>query len=405
MKLFILLTLVAVPLVVFAEGEAVTSIQGIFYLDQAPIEIDIRNGRISKITRLPETEAENLKTYIAPGFIDIQINGYASIDFSGEDLTVDGVRTATETLWKDGVTTFFPTIITNSHERIKNNFTVLAEAAQQGDMGLSIPGFHLEGPYISPEDGFRGAHLKEFVRQPDWQQFETYYDAADSKILFLTLAPEMDGAIELTQRAVAKGVVVGIGHTGADAAQIKKAVDAGASISTHLGNGCANMIHRHNNPLWPQLADDRLSPSLIVDGHHLLPEEVQTFYKVKGPQRVLLISDALDLAGMPPGEYVAGGKKVVMTPDGTIKYPEQNVLAGASLPIGRGVQNIIAFTGCSLADAVHMATRNQAQHFGLTDRGEIVPGKRADLVAFSMQNGEITIEKTILAGKAVYSRK
>ncbi len=393
-------------LTTFACGENdMMAVEGLYYLDHSPVRIEIQNGIIRKIIRLPESESTQCDTYIAPGFIDIQINGYASVDFSGPDLTVDGIRKATQTLWQKGVTTFFPTIITNSHERIKTNFEILAEATNEPEIGLSIPGFHLEGPYISAEDGFRGAHLKEFVRQPDVAQFDDYQKAADGKIVFLTLAPEVEGAEALIEHAVASGVVVGIGHTGANTQHIKMAVDAGASISTHLGNGCANMIHRHNNPLWPQLADDRLFPSLIVDGHHLLPEEVQTFYKVKGPERVLLISDALDLAGLPPGEYMAGGKKVVMTPDGTIKYPEQNVLAGASLPISRGVQNIMAYTQCSLADAIHMATRNQARHFGLTDRGEILPGKRADLVLFTLKDGELEVQETILDGNVVYKSK
>lgn len=396
-----LFTLLLLMTFAFGKNE-ITSVEGLYYLDNAPVRIEIENGIIRKIIRLPESQTSKFDTYIAPGFIDIQINGYASVDFSGPDLTVDGIRKATQTLWQKGVTTFLPTIITNSHERIKTNFEILAAATKEKDIGPSIPGFHLEGPYISAEDGFRGAHLKEFVRQPDVTQFADYQKSADGKILFLTLAPEIDGAESLIEYAVANGVVVGIGHTGANTQQIKMAADAGASISTHLGNGCANMIHRHNNPLWPQLADDRLSPSLIVDGHHLLPDEVQTFYKVKGPERVLLISDALDLAGLPPGEYMAGGKKVVMTPDGTIKYPEQNVLAGASLPISRGVQNIMAYTQCSLADAIHMATRNQARHFGLSDRGEILPGKRADMVLFTFKEGTIEIKKTFLNGRVVF---
>ncbi|MBN1482666.1 N-acetylglucosamine-6-phosphate deacetylase [candidate division KSB1 bacterium] len=404
MKCRIVLLVFFLTPMLLGQGEHVSHIEGLFYLDQSPVRIDIKDGILSKIVRLPESDKSSYNSYIAPGFIDVQINGYASIDFSGADLTVDGIRRATRALWQNGVTTFFPTIITNSHQRIKTNFAVLAEALRQEDIGHSIPGFHLEGPYISPEDGFRGAHLQEFVRQPDINQLSEYQKAADGKILFLTLAPEIEGAIDLVEYAVAHGIIVGIGHTAADAEQIRRAVDAGASISTHLGNGCANMIHRHNNPLWPQLADDRLSPSLIVDGHHLRPEEVRTFYKVKGAERVLLISDALDLAGMPPGEYIAGGKKVVMTPDGTIKYPEQNVLAGASLPIGRGVQNIMIYTQCSLADAVHMASRNPARHFGLSDRGEIVPGKRADLVVFTRNGDTLEVQKTILAGKIVYAQ-
>ncbi|MBN1558653.1 N-acetylglucosamine-6-phosphate deacetylase [candidate division KSB1 bacterium] len=402
MKRLIIIGTFIIHSALLAMGDIVQSVEGLFYLDQSPIRIEIDDGVISRIVRLPESQKDHLD-YIAPGFIDIQINGYASIDFSGENLSLENIRQATRALWENGVTTFFPTIITNSHERIKANFVILAKAALEEDIGLSIPGFHLEGPYISSEDGFRGAHLKEFVRQADVAQFLEYDAAADGKILLLTLAPELEGAIDLIEAAVSRGMVVAIGHTAANAEQIKRAVDAGASISTHLGNGCANMIHRHDNPLWPQLSDDRLSPSLIVDGHHLRPEEVRTFYKVKGAERVLLISDALDLAGLPPGEYLAGGKKVVMTPDGLIKYPEQNVLAGASLPIGHGVQNIMAWTHCSLADAIHMATRNQARHFGLDDRGELRPGKRADLVVFSLQDGKLKVMRTILAGAEVFS--
>ncbi|MBN1465270.1 N-acetylglucosamine-6-phosphate deacetylase [candidate division KSB1 bacterium] len=402
MKWFSALLLITLASLLPAAEQRVRSVEGLFYLDQTPVRIDIADGIIAKIIRLPESQKASAN-YIAPGLIDIQINGYASIDFSGENLSVAGVRQATQALWEEGVTTFLPTLITNSHERLNANFEILAEAARDEEIGPSIPGFHLEGPYISSKDGFRGAHLKEFVRQPEVAQFLQYQAAAEDKILFLTLAPEVDGAIELIEAAVSRGVVVGIGHTAANAEQIKRAVDAGASISTHLGNGCANMIHRHDNPLWPQLADDRLAASLIVDGHHLRREQVQTFYKVKGSERILLISDALDLAGLPPGEYMAGGKKVVMTPEGIIKYPEQNVLAGASLPISRGVQNIMAYTHCSLADAIHMATRNQARHFGFGDRGELLPGKRADLVIFALQDGELQVRRTIVAGREVFS--
>jgi len=383
-----------------------TSVEGLFYLDGTPVTIEIVDGRISKIIRKDRIEdARFANVYVAPGFIDNQVNGYMGVAFAGEGLTVADVRKATEALWKAGVTTYLPTLTTNTHELLMHNFAVMAKAIKDPQLALSIPGFHLEGPYISPEDGYRGAHVKKWVRPPDWNEFMQFYQAADGKILEVSLAPEIDGAMDFIHNCVEKGIVVALAHHHASAKIIKQAIDAGAVLATHLGNGCANMIHRHNNPLWPQLADDRLMASIIVDGHHLRPEEVQVFYKVKGPERTLITSDVTSLAGMPPGEYTKRGRTVVLTEDGMIKLPAQNVLAGSASPITKGVGNIMRFTQCSLADAVHMASRNQARLFGLTDRGEIKPGKRADLVLFTIENDVINIKKTILAGKTVYEAK
>lgn len=384
-------------------AEKQKSVEGLFYLDKMPVTIEIVDGKISKIIRKKSVDDPNMAdVYVAPGLIDNQVNGYMSVSFTGEGLTVEGVRKATRALWKAGVTTFLPTLTTNSHERLLENFSVLATAVQDPEIGQSIPGYHLEGPYISPVDGYRGAHLKQFVRPPDWQEFMQFYQAADGKILQVSLAPEIDGAFDFIRKCIDKGIVVALAHHNAPADIVKKAVDAGAAISTHLGNGCANMIHRHNNPLWPQLADDRLMASIIVDGHHLRPEEVQVFYKVKGPERTIITSDVTSLAGMPPGEYTTRGRTVVLTPDGMIKFPAQNVLAGSASPITRGVGNIMRFTQCSLADAIHMASRNQARLYGLSDRGEIRPGKRADLILFRLENSEVKIIKTIVAGKVVF---
>ena len=222
------------------------------------------------------------------------------------------------------------------------------------------------------------------------------------RILQVTVAPEIDGAMEFIQKCVRQGIIVALGHHNGSADEIKQAIDSGASIATHLGNGCANMIHRHNNPLWPQLADDRLMASIIVDGFHLRPEEVQVFFKAKGVERIVLTSDVTKLAGMPPGLYNYDGREVVLTPDGMVKFPAQNVLAGAASPISKGVGNIIRFTQCSLAEAIHMTSRNPARLCGLNKRGEIRPGNRADLILFTMDNGKMVIKKTIIAGEVVY---
>jgi N-acetylglucosamine-6-phosphate deacetylase len=386
-----------------SEKEQVTEVSGIFYLDNASVTIKIKDGLIEKIVRTPQAKDANSAAYIAPGLFDNQVNGYMEVAFAGEGLTVAGVRRATEGLWKAGVTTYLPTLTTNSHELLVKNFQVMAESVKDPQISLSIPGFHLEGPYISPIDGYRGAHIKEWVRPPDWQEFMKFYEAADQKIIQVSLAPEIEGAFDFIQNCRKLGIVVGLAHHNGSAEIVKKAVDAGAAISTHLGNGCANMIHRHQNPLWPQLAEGRLLASIIVDGFHLRPEEVQTFWKAKSTDGIVITSDVTSLAGMPAGVYTRRGRTVELTADGMIKLPSQNVLAGSASPITKGVGNIMRFTGCTLADAVHMATRNPARLYGLDDRGEIRPGKRADLVVFTIDAGSVTVHKTILAGEVVFS--
>jgi N-acetylglucosamine-6-phosphate deacetylase len=386
-----------------AADKTISEVEGIFYLDKKPVSIEVVNGLISKIVYKDSIDNPVANIYIAPGMIDHQVNGYLGISFGAEELGVEDVRKITKAVWKTGITTYLPTLTTNSRERLLRNFVVLAKAMEDAEIGDSIPGFHLEGPYISPVEGYRGAHDQKWIKPPDWQEFSEFKNAANNKIIEVTIAPEIDGAIDFIRNCTKEGIVIGIGHSAASTEDIKRAVEAGAVVSTHLGNGCANVIHRHNNPLWQQLADDRLTASIIVDGFHLRPEQVQTFFKVKGTERTILVSDVSYLAGMPPGEYTAHGRTVVMTPEGMIRMPSQDVLAGASLPVSVGVGNMMRFTNCSLADAIHMASRNPANLLGLNDRGEIKVGKRADLVLFTIDDGKLNIKKTIVAGKVVFS--
>jgi len=285
-----------------------------------------------------------------------------------------------------------------------NAFKALSNALTDPDVNLSVPGFHLEGPYISPEPGFRGAHPEMFIRLPDLQEFKQYQESANNMIRLITVAPEFDGSISLIRYCADNDVVVSLGHHNGTAEEITAAVDAGASLVTHLGNGCANMIHRHNNPIWPQLAEDRLSASIITDGFHLNKEEVQTFYKVKGDELTILVSDAVDLAGLPPGEYTRWGWTVVLTPD-VVKFPAENVLAGAASPLSKCVGNMMRFTGCSLKSAISMASRNPARLMGLDDIGEIQVGKRADLILFTMEDNNMDINQTIINGDVVYQKE
>jgi N-acetylglucosamine-6-phosphate deacetylase len=264
-------------------------------------------------------------------------------------------------------------------------------------------GYHLEGPYISPIDGYRGAHPLKFVRKPDWNEFMELYEASGRNILQVTLAPEIEDGMDFISKCREKNIVVALGHHNASSVQLTESVDRGAQISTHFGNGCANSINRHVNPLWPQLADDRLMISIICDGFHLLPEEIRVFYKVKGPEKTIITSDVTGYGGLAPGKYkTADGETIELAQDGALTYPAQKVLYGSASPLTKGVSNVLKFTGCNLGEAIQMASTNPAKLYGLTDRGEIKPGMRADLILFTLDNFNINIKKTIVAGEIMY---
>ncbi|MDB4293224.1 N-acetylglucosamine-6-phosphate deacetylase [Maribacter sp.] len=372
------------------------TIDGILYSDDTPVSLVIENGKIVTI-RKQATKTTSTGVYVAPGLIDIQINGYVGVDFSGPDLTVEGVKKATKALWKAGVTSYFPTIITSDINRIKTNMAILAKAKEDPEIGKSIPGFHLEGPYISPVKGYRGAHLAKYIKLPDWEEFQEIQKAADNQIKVITLAPELDGAISFIRKCVTSGVVVSLGHHNGSASEVLKAVAAGAKMATHLGNGCANQIDRHHNPIWPQLSHEGLSASFIVDGFHLTKEEVRSFYKAKGVANSILVSDALDLAGLPPGEYTRGERTLLLTPD-VVKLPKEDVLAGAASPISKCVGVMIDYTQCSLEEAIQMASGNPARMFDLNDLGQIQKGKSANLILFTMENNTMVVKRTYVAG-------
>lgn len=347
------------------------------------------------------TEIDAKNQFIAPGLIDLQINGFMGVDFSDQNLCMADMRKVTEALWKAGVTAYLPTVITNSHKNLKKSFQLLASALDDEEIGLSIPGFHLEGPYLSPIQGFRGAHLAKYIRKPEWDEFSELQKAALNKIILVTVAPEVEGAISFISKCSESGIVVSLGHHNGSSEIIKNAVAAGASMATHLGNGCANMINRRENPIWPQLANDGITASIIVDGYHLTQEQVQCFYKMKGLEKTILVSDALDLAGLPHGEYTRHERLVVLSE--VVKFPAENCLAGAASPLNTCVTNMMKLTGCSLENAIQMASTNPARLLGLNNIGELKQGKRADMILFAMKDGEMAIQKTIVAGKIVYS--
>ena len=403
MKFTLLILSVIITLISCNQNQP--GIEGLLYSDGTPVSITIKDGKIAGIKRIGKPAEKNTGLYIAPGLIDNQVNGFAGVSFTfgGGELTAEGVKKATLELWKTGVTTYLPTLTTNSFEVLKKNFTILARIKDDPALLGSIAGFHLEGPYISPVDGYRGAHPVKYVRKPDWNEFTSLNEASGNNIIQVTVAPEAEGAMEFISKCVRNGIIVALGHHNATAGLITEAIDRGARLATHIGNGCANMINRHNNPLWPQLADDRLLISMIGDGFHLLPEEIRVFYKIKGAEKTIITSDVTGYGSLPPGKYVTEeGDSIELTREGMLKYPAQNVLYGSASPLRKGVGNVMKVTGCSLGDAIMMASTNPAQLYNLYDRGSIETGKRADIILFQIIDNELVIKQTYVSGKLVY---
>jgi N-acetylglucosamine-6-phosphate deacetylase len=344
--------------------------------------------------------------FIAPGLFDLQINGHAGAWFSDVHLTADAALEALAAHFRYGITRLCPTLITNSREALECGFQALRRACEQESWaGRMACGFHLEGPYLSAEDGPRGAHPVEHVRPCDWSEFEILQRAAGGRIRLLTLAPESPGAPEFIRRAVASGVRIAIGHTAADATQIAAAVDAGAALSTHLGNGAHGMIRRHPNYIWDQLGDPRLSASVISDGHHLPASVVRSIVRAKGLLRTIITCDASGLAGCAPGIYRYGSAEFEVLADGPIVVAGQRqILAGSGQETDVCVANMVRMAGVSLGEAWEMAARNPARLLGF-EIGRLARGGLADLALFDRDadTGRINIRAAVAGGEFRYT--
>ena len=342
--------------------------------------------------------------YLSPGWIDLQVNGFAGVDYNSPTATPEQIGHSIREMFRTGVTRFFPTVITASPSAITAALRNLAQAKEQIPEGPAMEAFHLEGPYISPEDGPRGAHPAAWVRPPDLDEFRRFQDAAGGHIRLVTLSPEWPAAPRFIEAIVQQGVVAGIGHTKATTAEIAAAVSAGATLSTHLGNAAHQVLPRWNY-IWDQLADDRLAASFIVDGFHLNASFLNVALRAKGLERSILITDAVMPAGCAPGPYRLGEVDVQLHPDGSVRLPGLTRLAGSALTMNRAVENVIRQARLSLRDAVSLATRNPARLGRISSRQRgLIPGERADLVRFRFDEStqQIEILETYLDGQCVF---
>lgn len=380
-----------------------TMLEGIHYATGEAVRVLVRDGVIAGLEPLDYAPAERLPL-IAPGLVDLQINGYAGDDFNTLPFSESMVIRATRELWGEGVTSYYPTVITNSPEAIEEAALIIARACDQdARTNRSIAGIHVEGPFISPEDGARGAHSTAFVRAPDWDMFERWQRAAGGRIRILTMSPEWPGSAEFIAKCSASGVTVSIGHTAATPEQIREAVRAGARMSTHLGNGAHLTLPRHPNYIWEQLAQDDLWTCVIADGFHLPESVLKVVFKTKGEQ-ALMVSDAVYLCGMPPGEYTTHvGGQVVLTETGRLSLAgNPNILAGSAQMLLWGIEHVLRSGLADLRNAWEMSSVRPARFMKLPAGEGLAAGAPADIVLFEREKDHIRLLETYKDGELVY---
>jgi N-acetylglucosamine-6-phosphate deacetylase len=374
------------------------------YATGRPVEI-LCAGRSIRSVQPPTGEATDLTgSWVAPALFDLQINGCDARNFSSEKLTPADVRHVVTTCRRHGVLGLLPTLVTSSFPALAHGLRTIDTACESDEVVRgTVAGIHLEGPYISPEDGPRGAHPRQHVRPPEWDEFCRLQDSARGRIRLVTLAPEHEGAVKFIERLVGAGIVVAIGHTAADGAQIKDAVSAGARLSTHLGNGAHACLPRHPNYIWEQLAEDRLWASIIADGHHLPRSVVRCIVRVKTPARTVLTCDASSLAGLPVGRYREWEQEMSVLPEGKIVVEGSCYLAGSWAFTDHCISKAIEFTGVTLPEAVDMASARPRELLGLPVQ-RLEPGQPADMILFDWEpGGEFRVTSTVVAGIPFHS--
>jgi N-acetylglucosamine-6-phosphate deacetylase len=366
------------------------------YHDGRWISVEIDDRLVASVEHRDGTDAPSpVDFWVAPGFWDIQTNGRWGRSFSSPDIDVRMVAEIVRVQSLLGTARLCPTLITAPVESTLHGLrTIAATCDAHPDVAARIVGIHLEGPFLSEVDGYRGAHPVSAIRDPDWELFLKFQEASGGRVVLMTLAPERSGAIELIERLTAAGVAVALGHTAADGPTIAAAVTAGARLSTHLGNGIASPLARHPNPIWKQAAEDALTASFIADGHHVDLDTLRVLARAKGPDRTVLVSDASPLAGLPPGVY---GDWAV-DPSGKIVVAGTPYLAGSNQDLSTGLENLAEATNWTLVELINTVTRNPARVLGKPEP-IMEPGQPANLVLFQrVEPNRLAIRRVCVDG-------
>jgi len=371
-----------------------------------PVVVTAEGARIAAVGPAEGAEADAAaRGWIVPGLIDLQVNGIAGFDLNRGEPDPANVAGAVRALQTSGVTRFCPTVGTASEQHIVGALQAIAAAcASDPDVEHAVAGVHVEGPFISAEDGPRGVHDPAWVRDPDWAEFERWQDAAGGRIRIVTLAPERPGSVELIRRLAAAGVIASIGHTAATEQQVSAAVDAGATMSTHHGNGAHALLPRHPNHIWAQLADDRLTAGFIGDGFHLGAAPLTAMLRAKG-EHAVLVSDVTSLAHMAPGRYRGlHHTDVVLEPNGRLHIADApQLLAGSASTLADGLAFVLHAGIAAFPGAIALASARPAVLLGLDDgSGDLVAGGVCDLARIAWDGERLEVIETVALGRTVH---
>jgi N-acetylglucosamine-6-phosphate deacetylase len=333
---------------------------------------------------------------IAPGYIDSHIHGSFGYDFS--DATVDQILTVLQKLPSVGVTTVLPTIGSSSEQSTFTAMDRLHQAKEKLDQGAAIAGIHLEGPYVNASK--RGAQPEQFLHEPDLSQMQAYLERFTGSIKMVTLAPELPGSLAMIALLKDNAVTVSLGHSAATFSEAHKAIALGADRMAHFFNAMSPLHHREPGMVGAGLTFPTISLELVLDGHHVDPHVAALTHKIKGTEKIILVTDATQATGLPEGKYIRPGNREVWVKDGAVRFAS-GVLAGSVLTMENAVQNSVRFLEVSITEAVQMAATNPAMNLQLSHTGSLVPGKQAD---FLFLDETYHVQQTFIAGRKVFDR-
>lgn len=339
--------------------------------------------------------------YVSPGFIDMHTHGAGGADFM--DGTVDAYLTAARMHAKHGTTLLYPTTLTSTNEALYESFDTYRKAKLENRDGAAFGGIHLEGPYFNPE--FAGAQDRRYLRNPRPEEYLEILERCP-ELARWSFAPELDGAADFAAELKRRGIIASIGHTNATFTQCDAAFQAGATHMTHFYS-CMSTITRRNAFRYAGTIEygyyqDGITLEIIADGIHVPKDLLLLLLKIKGAERISLVTDSMRAAGMPEGKSILGGLadgQEVIVEDGVAKLPDRSAFAGSVATTDRLIRTMVSQAGCSIPDAVRMMTENPARVMGIAaSKGSIQPGKDADIVIF---DENINVKQTIIEGKII----